>query len=73
MRACRQGLYSTVAAALTQMIDLPTWFQAQMKRLKAMGLGPQWEELLETWLKLETAHGFKGAVSAIILLKREGM
>jgi hypothetical protein len=44
-----------------------------MKRLKAMDLGPRWEELLEIWLKLETAHRFKGAVSFVVLLKPKGL
>lgn len=54
---------------LTRMIDPlpPTWFQVQMKCLKAMNLGPQWEQLLDTWLKLEATHGFKGAVSTVVL------
>lgn len=51
---------------------MPNWLQVQMKRLKAMNLGSEWEELLETWLKLETAHSFKGAVSIIMLLCERG-
>jgi hypothetical protein len=46
---------------------LPMWLQAQVKRLKAMGLGTKWDELLETWIRLETEHGFKGSVCVAVL------
>jgi hypothetical protein len=74
-----QGVYkqetcSVYIGLLTRIIDLPmpNWLQVQMKRLKAMNLGSEWEKLLETWLELERAHGFKGAVSIITLLCERG-